>query len=137
MFAIEAKNLKGWRWIAGVFAEQSAAEAFLQAVPEPARAYQRIVELPLTKFPVFVIEDRGFEYGDIGFVRAKLQALVPNGDEDHIHLNVYVVLEDFSPAQPGIDSMGGLLHWHITDWTLKLPRSVVFDGELEELANGA
>ena len=137
MFAIEATNAKKWRWIAGIFKHRSAAEAFLLAVPEAARSRQHIVELPLQSYPVFVVEDRGFEYGDINFVRAKLCALVPHGDEDHIHLNVYAVREDFAPAQPGLDGMGALLHWHITDWTLRPPRSAVFDEELAAIANDA
>jgi len=137
MFAIEATNTKKWRWIAGVFKQRSAAEAFLIAVPEAARKMQHIVEVPVSSYPVFVIEDRGFEYGDIDFVRAKLKSLVPKGDEDHIHLNVYAIREDFAPSEPGIDSMGGLLHWHITDWTLVPPRSEVFDEELAEIARDA
>ena len=137
MFSIEATNAKKWRWIAGVFERRAAAEAFLLAVPEAARAMQHVVELPVSSYPVFVIEDRGFEYGDINFVRAKLRSLVPHGDEDHIHMNVYAVRADFAPTEPGIDSMGGLLHWHVTDRTLVLPRSEVFDEELAEIARDA
>jgi hypothetical protein len=98
---------------------------------------QHIVEVPVSRYPVFVIEDGGFEYGDINFVRAKLRSLLPQGDEDHIHMNVYAVREEFAPTEPGIDSMGGLLHWHITDWTLVPPRSEVFDEELAEIARDA
>lgn len=134
MFAIEATNTKKWRWIAGVFQHRSDAEAFLLAVPEAARAMQHIVELPAIRYPVFVIEDRGFEYGDIDFIRSRLKSLIPHGDEDHIHMNVYAIREDFAPSKAGIDSMGALLHWHITDWTLVSPRSEVFDEELLEIA---
>jgi len=134
MFSIEATNTKKWRWIAGIFAHRAAAEDFLLLVPETARSMQHIVELPVAKYPVFVIEDRGFEYGDENFVSAKLQGLVVHGDEDHIHMNVYAVREDFVPARPGTDSMGSLLHWHITDWTLVPPRSEVFSEELAEIA---
>ena len=137
MFSIEATNTKKWRWIAGIFAHRATAEAFLLSVPEAARSMQHIVELPVSRYPVFVVEERGFEYGDLNFVRAKLQGLVPHGDEDHIHMNVYAVREDFAPTRPGIDSMGGLLHWHITDWTLVPPRSEVFDEELSEIARDA
>ena len=137
MFSIEATNTKKWRWIAGIFAHRGAAEAFLLSVPEAARSMQHIVELPVSSYPVFVIEYRGFEYGDVNFVRAKLKGLVPHGNEDHIHMNVYAVREDFAPIRPGIDSMGGLLHWHITDWTLVPPRSEVFDEELAEIARDA
>jgi len=137
MFAIEATNTKGWRWIAGIFQERAAAEVFLLAVPDADRAMQHIVELPTNCYPVFVIEDRGFEYGDVNLVRARLRGLAPAGDEDHIHFNVYAIREDFAPTQPGADRMGGLLHWHVTDWTLKPPRSEVFEEELEEVVRGA
>jgi hypothetical protein len=52
-------------------------------------------------------------------------------------LNVYAIREDFAPSEPGIDSMGSLLHWHITDWTLVPPRSEVFDEELAKIARDA
>ena len=135
MFAIEATNKKKRRWIAGIFLERQRAEAFLQSVPEEARELQSIVDVPVRNYPVFVIEDRGFEYGDLAFVRARLKSLMPNGDEDFIHLNVYAVKEDFAPDVPGVDAMGGLLHWHVTDDTLQSPRSVVFDEELGEIEN--
>jgi hypothetical protein len=135
MFAIEATNPKKWRWIAAIFHDRHRAEAFLQSVPETARPLQHIVEIPVENYPVFVVEDQGFEYGDLAFVRAKLKGLTQKGDEDFIHLNVYAVKEDFSPDVPGIDGMGSLLHWHVTDDTLQPPRSVVFDEELEEIAS--
>jgi hypothetical protein len=134
MFAIEATNTKNWRWIAGVFKQRDAAETFLLSVPAAARQMQHIVEVPVSSYPIFVIEDRGFEYGDISFVRSKLKSLVPKGDEDYIHFNFYAIREDFAPSKPGIDSMGALPHWHITDWTLLSPRSEVFDEELAEIA---
>ncbi|MFY7939595.1 MAG: hypothetical protein ACOVOX_01680 [Burkholderiaceae bacterium] len=134
MFAIEATNARKWRWIAGIFQHLDDAEQFLNSVPIQARAMQRIVEFPLQCYPVFIVEDQGFEYGDLDFVRAKLSALLPCGDEDQIHMNIYAVREDFVPAPPGVDSMGGLLHWHVTDWTLQPPRSAVFDEELSEIA---
>ncbi len=134
MFAIEATNSKNWRWIAGVFQHRAAAEAFLQSVPEATQSQHRIVALPLQRYPVFIIEEDGFEYGDVHLVRAKLKRLVPQGDEDHLHLNVYAVREDFAPEEPGIDAMGSLIHWHITDWTLRPPRSLVFDEEISKIA---
>jgi hypothetical protein len=135
MFAIEATNAKKWRWVSGVFAHRTDAEYFLQSIPVADRPMQHIVKLPVNKYPVFIIEDEKFEYGDINFVRAKIQSLVPDGDEDYIHMNVYALREDFAPAEPGSDSMGELLHWHITDWTLVPPRSTVFDQELAEIVS--
>ncbi|MEK8035035.1 hypothetical protein AACH06_29820 [Ideonella sp. DXS29W] len=137
MFSIEATNAKKWRWIAGVFKDRSAAEAFLQAIPDANRAMQQLVELSVASYPIFVIEDRGFEYGDLSFVRARLGALVPCGDEDHVHMNVYAIREDFVPVKPGVDSMGSLPHWHITDRALVPPRSEVFDEELARIARNA
>ena len=72
MVVIEATNAKGWRWLAGVFAEQDAAAAFLSAVPEQERHSQKTVVLPDLRYPFFVIETRGFEYGDLAFVKSRL-----------------------------------------------------------------
>lgn len=135
MFAIEATNEKQWRWISGLFSKRSKAEQYLNSIPAPQRVHQRLVELPTTKYPVFVIEDHGFEYGGIDLIRARLRELKSCGDEDHIHINVFAVLEDFEPSTASVDNMGALLHWHITDWTLRPPRSAVFDQELQEIAD--
>jgi len=137
MFSIEATNPRKWRWIPGIFEHRVAAEALLLSVPEAARSMQHIVEFPVCRYPVFVMKNQGFEYGDINFVRAALRGLVPHGDEDYIHVNIYAVSEDFVPAKPGIDSMGSLLHWHITDSTLVAPRAQVFDQELAGIASNA
>lgn len=136
MYAIEATKSKKWRWIAGIFEHHSTAKAFLLSIPEAVNCKQHIVELLLKRYPVFIIEERGFEFGDINFVRAKLKSLSPHGNEDYIHVNVYAVREDFAPAEPGIDNMGSLLHWHITDSILHSPRSQLFDEELTKIASG-
>lgn len=137
MFAIEATNAKNWRWISGIFQHRSAAEAFLLSIPPEARTRQRIIALQVRHYPVFIIEDKGFEYGGIDMVKGRLRNLVLSGDEDHIHMNIYAVREDFIPEKPGSDVMGGLLHWHITDETLRAPRSTVFDRELSDIAGEA
>lgn len=137
MYSIEATNAKSWKWISGIFQTFEEAEGFLNLVPEPARSLQRILEIQPAKYPVFIIENNGFQYGDLGFIQTRLKSLTPSGDEDHIHMNVYAVLEDFIPDVPGRDSMGSLLHWHITDEALVPPRSEVFDEELRELARNA
>ena len=137
MYSIEATNAKNWRWISGLFEGRAAAEAFLQLVPAPSRSMQQIVEISAQTYPVFIIEDKGFEYGDLAFIQERLKTLRPRGDEDHIHMNVYAVLEDFAPKVPGRDNMGALMHWHITDWSLVPPRSEVLDEELRELAGNA
>jgi len=137
MFAVEATNERQWRWISGVFSELSKAEQYLQSVPEPQRANQRMVRLPVAKYPVLIIEDQGFEYGDVNFVRARLRELEPCGDEDHVHMSVYAVLKDFEPSVAGVDSMSKLSHWHINDWYLTPPLSTYFDQELEEIASNA
>lgn len=134
MYSIEAQNSKGWKWISGIFQSLAGAEGFLVLIPEAARALQRIVEIQPEKYPLFIIEDNGFQYGDLGFIQTRLKSLSPDGDEDHVHMNVYAVLEDFVPKVPGRDSMGSLLHWHITNESLVPPRSEVFDEELKELA---
>jgi len=137
MFAIESTNSKGWRWISGLVATRTEAELQVAAVPESKRQFHRIVEVPVGKFPVFMIETNGFEFGEIEFVRQRLRRLEPTGEEDAIHFNVYAFTSRFLPEVPGRDEMGGILHWHITDDSLKSPRSEVFDSELADIANDA
>jgi hypothetical protein len=96
-----------------------------------------MVEIPHQGYPLFVIEDRGFEYGNAGFVRKRLAELQPSGEEDAVLLNVYIVRKDFVPEYPGKDSMGYLYHWHITDEALKPPRSRVIAEELQEVERDA
>jgi hypothetical protein len=137
MFAIEATNPKRWRWIVGIFEQRGSAEAFLNDIPDETSNEYKLVQLPHISYPFFIVEDDGFEYGGLGFIRARLSKLVPKQDEDFIHLNVYAVREDFVPEVPGVDSMGGLLHWHITDSALREPRCRVFALELAEFAGDA
>lgn len=132
MVAIEAQNNKGWRWISAICKDRRMAEAFLATVPPHLGTMQRFVEIPHDRYPLFVIEDRGFEYGNADLVRKRLAGLQPSGDEEAVMLNVYIVREDFVPERPGEDSMGYLYHWHITDDALKPPRSRVIDEELRE-----
>jgi hypothetical protein len=42
MFAIEAVNEKGWRWISAICLERRAAEAFLASVSPGLRPIQRL-----------------------------------------------------------------------------------------------
>ncbi|MCZ8322878.1 MAG: hypothetical protein O9296_15040 [Novosphingobium sp.] len=137
MVAIEAQNDKGWRWISAICRDRKVAEAFLGSVPPELRSMQLLVEIPHANYPLFVIEDRGFEYGNAQLVRKRLAELQPSGEEDRVLLNVYIVREDFLPEYPGQDSMGYLFHWHITDDALKPPRSRVIAEELEEAEHNA
>ena len=137
MFAIEAQNDKSWRWISAICRDRETAEAFLASVPADLQRFQRLLEIPHRRYPLFVIEDREFEYGDADFVRDRLAQIKPSGDEDAVLLNVYIVREDFVPPLPGKDSMGALYHWHITDDALKPPRSRVIAGELQEAERNA
>jgi hypothetical protein len=133
MFAIEATNNRQWQWIAGIFLQRTEAEAFLQAASRVAGLELRMVDLPVDRYPFLIVEKRGFEYGGIDLIRARLAELTPAGDEDHIHMNIYAVYEDFAPAKPGSDYMGALEHWHIGDDQLKPPRSLALDKELSEI----
>ena len=137
MYSIEATNPKDWKWIAGIFQTLTDAEGFLNLIPEPARALQRIVEIHTTNYPVFIVENEGFQYGDLAFIQSVLKGLTPIGDEDHIHLNVYAVREDFAPDIPGSDYMGSLLHWHITDDSLAPQRSKALYAELKKIVRDA
>ncbi|MEJ8840460.1 hypothetical protein [Ramlibacter sp. AN1133] len=132
MFVIEAVNDKGWRWISAICLKPATAEAFLESVPAELRAMQKLVELPITAYPLFVVDENGFQYGGADLVRARLASVTPHGSEDYIHFNVYIVRDDFLPNRPGEDSMGDIYHWHITDWSLQPPRSEVIAEELLE-----
>ena len=125
MFVIEASNEKGSRWISAICSERSAAEAFLKSVPDRLRTAQKLVDVPHKAYPLFIIENGGFQYGDANFIRNRLASLVPSGDEDTVHMNVYLIKGDYMPAQPGTDAMGNLFHWHITDDDLASPRHVL------------
>ncbi|MBC5767954.1 hypothetical protein [Ramlibacter albus] len=137
MVAIEAQNEKGWRWISAICRHRETAEAFLASVPPELRGFQRLVEIPHERYPLFVIEDRQFEYGKADLVRKRLAEPQPSGNEDAVLLNVYIVREDFVPQYPGRDSMGYLYHWHITDEALVPPRSHVIAEELLEAERDA
>ena len=137
MFFIDSTNARKWRWISAVVATIGEADAQIAAIPEPERAHHRIVEFDSPGFPVFMIEDQGFEFGDLTFVRCRLRQLAPSGDEDAIHFNVYAFDSPFIPERPGRDEMGRVLHWHVCDSTLSLPRSKVFDAELQAVAESA
>ncbi len=137
MFAIEAQNEKGWRWISAICHDREKAATFLASVPVELRGFQRLLDIPHCRYPIFVIEDREFVYGDAAFVRERLAQLQPSGDEDAILLNIYIVRKDFLPQNPGKDSMGELYHWHITDDALKPPRSRVIAEELQEAERDA
>ena len=137
MFVIEAVNERGWRWISAICRERLAAEAYLSSIPKELLPVQRLREVAHKTYPLFVIEDRGFEYGNAEFVRENLAQLKPSGNEDNILLNVYIVRGDFTPPQPGEDSMGELYHLHITDDSLKPPRLDVIHEELQEAERDA
>lgn len=134
MFVIESTNAKGWRWISAVVQTQDEAQAQLDAIPAGSRAHHRIVANPASGFPVFLIESRGFEWGDLDFIRARLARTQPCGDEDRVHFNIYAFEGPFVPGKPGRDDMGRLLHWHVCDSTLVAPRAGVLDTELEGIA---
>lgn len=137
MFAIQSTNAKGWRWISGVVVSRAEAELSVAAIPEAVRHLHKIVELPGSEFPLFMIETDKFEFGGIELVRQRLREVEPTGVEDAVHFNIYAFKSRFLAEVPGRDEMGRVLHWHITDDTLRLPRAEVFDSELAEVGNDA
>lgn len=130
MFVIEASNSRGWRWISAICRDQQRAVGFLASIPTELQPVQRLMQVPVRDYPLFIVEDDGFEYGGAELVRRRLSQLRPSGNEDAVLLNVYIVREDFLPDHPGRDCMGHLYHWHITDDALRPPR---IDSILEEL----
>lgn len=134
MFLIESTNAKGWRWISAAVLTMDEAQMQLLRIPDDVRGNHRITEHGGDAFPVFMVEDRGFELGDLAFVRSRLREQASCGDEDVVHFNVYAIKEAFIPESPGCDEMGGLLHWHVCDSTLRAPRAAVLDEELNDIA---
>lgn len=109
MFVIENRRANR-HWIAGIFTAREDAEAFLGLiVGEDAR----LVEIASCRYPFFVLESDGFEYGDLFWVQARLRTLPPAADDATILCNLYLVTEDFRPKRPGSDYMGLLQHWHV------------------------
>ncbi|MBK3018646.1 hypothetical protein FKK32_29365, partial [Klebsiella pneumoniae] len=94
MFVIEAQNSRGWRWISAICRDQQRAIDFLASVPPDLQSGQRLIEVPARGYPIFIVEDHGFEYGSAEFVRERLSQLLPSGDEDAVLMNVYIVRED-------------------------------------------
>ena len=137
MFAIESTNAKQWRWISGVVATRMEAEQLVSTIPGSERKFHRIIQIPIDQFPFFMVESRRFEFGGVEFVREMLHRLEKAGDEDQIHFNVYAFSAPFLPSVPGRDEMGGILHWHVTDATLRPPRAAAFDAELASIAGAA
>lgn len=122
MFVIEASNSRGRRWVSAICRDRQRAEEFLASIPADRRSAQRMSEIPAGDYPLFIVEDDGFEYEGAARVRARLSQLRPCGDEEAVLLNVYLVREDFLPDPAGMDCMGRLVHWHITDDALRTPR---------------
>lgn len=106
MFVIEASNEKGLRWISAICRERSSAEAFITSVPDGVRAAQKIVDVPHKAYPLFIIENGGFQYGDENFVRNNLAALTPSGSEDVVHMNILCCPRGF-PTEQSRDRFNG------------------------------
>jgi hypothetical protein len=118
MYAIEATNEKGRRWISGFFEKQPDAEQYYSKIPAELRSRQYIREIPFSTYPFFVIEnliERGpFQYVDVMAVEAALAALPPGGTEDDELLIIFQITADFFSPEAGTDCMGLLHHEHIT-----------------------
>jgi hypothetical protein len=104
MYAIEATNEKGRRWIFGIFEKQPDTEHDYSTDP---RSRQSIREIPFSTYPSFVIEnliERGpFQYVDVMAVEAELAALPRGGTEDDELLIVFKITEDFFSAEAGTE----------------------------------
>lgn len=137
MFALLSTNEKSWKWISGIFVTEADADAEIQRIPHDQRHFHQKRAIGLDSFPLFIIEERDFEFGDLGTVMRRLASVVPAGDEDAIHFNVYALRSEFRPEVPGRDEMGRLLHWHVSDSTLVAPRAPVFARELSAFADNA
>jgi hypothetical protein len=137
MYSIESVNTKGWKWISGVFLDPIAAEVEARRIPAVTHVSHEVIQTQIDRFPIFVIEDKGFSYVSLPELLTRLDTLVPKQEEDHVHFNVYALRSPFKPEMPGRDEMGGILHWHVTDWETREPRASVFRAELNEFASDA
>jgi len=114
MFVIEATNTHQ-SWVSGIFQHKAEAITYLDSIPKPLCSIQKMLEIPQTCFPIFILEQYTFEYGCAEFIQSRINCLVPKGDDDFIHMNIFIVDKDFVPIQAGLDFMGILPHWHIAD----------------------
>lgn len=115
MFVIENRRADR-HWIAGIFQARDDAEAFLASI---VGEHARLVEIASCRYPFFVLESDGFEYGDLFWVQARLRTMPPVADDDAILCKVYLITEDFRPKRPGSDYMGLLQHWHVESSQLR------------------
>jgi hypothetical protein len=117
MFAIKSTNPnQNWHWISAVVPTITEAESEIAKIPDTQRQFHRIVEVPCTTFPVFIVEDRDFEFGDIAFVRAKISQLASQLAKTSLLRPsgiVYVLESVYIPEIPGTDEMGRIDHWHV------------------------
>lgn len=115
-----------WRpaYVAGIFSTFDKAIAFGGSMHVGDRS-ARLVELAVTGFPFFLVEDDDF----FAATRAELAEYVARagrerrryGPEDlpqEIHMNVFRIVEEYAPQSPGTDWMGSLSHFHVVNDTL-------------------
>lgn len=109
-------------YVAGVFADETAAREFLGRIPSELRRQMDMTRHPELSVPVFITEDdRGLRVttpeGALIDLRARAK---PRRDDDWVYTHLYRVDEPFIPTEPGRDEMGRLPHWHIENWHLDL-----------------
>jgi hypothetical protein len=112
VFVIEAKR-GNLRWISGVFKDDADATRFLERIPDELAEHQRLYEVPLKSYPVFIIEEKRFELASEAAVAERLAAIKEVADDLYVYFNIYRLTEDYEPDPPGSDYMGELEHYHV------------------------
>lgn len=111
-------------YVAGIFKTFDKALDFGCAM-EVGGCSARLVELAVSVFPFFLVEDDDFFAATLAelaeYVERAGRERRRYGPEDlpqEIHMNVYRISEEYAPPSPGSDWMGSLSHHHVVNDTL-------------------
>lgn len=117
MFIVAARQLNR-RWIAGVFTRGDVARHYFASIPDELRQYQRLYEIPLRDYPVYLIEDDGFRFVSEAEALAELQAVQRVDDDEQVYFILYKIAADYRPDEPGTDHIGAFQHVHVDNLCL-------------------
>src|SRR5699024_9671385 len=102
-------------WLSGFFGSRRAAEEHFHRIPEDHKEFQEVIEVPVDRFPFYVLEDdSGFRFLNEAEAAAAVLRLEPqNRDSSENAPILYRIEEEWFPDKPGIDTMGVLWHVHL------------------------
>ncbi len=108
------------KWIAALSNDKKKAKEYLSKIQDKVEA--ELIEIPVEKFPVYIIENSGnnFEFtGDFKDITKKIKGVKAKRNFDDAYFNYYILKKPFFTDPYGADRMGALDHVHITDRELK------------------